>query len=191
MNAKQDPNIAAVSTALDTTKSRNKKGKTHIEIPKGTRVRDEFKVRFNNLEADIKHVNTRLDHVQQFVLLFENQIDHLKNLIKNDKGGKRAHYYTLMNSAMDLNSRYEELYIKLMDLKHKYRKEEDDLNIKVAKMVEVDISRLSDEDDDALTPAKLSNILQMLTRQIDQQDDKAKEITQSFHDLEQDPDYKL
>src|SRR6056297_2060870 len=107
---------------------------------------NEFSNRFKNLEEDIQNVDSRMAHLNKFIVNMETQVNNLRALIANDtNSSKRGSYYTLMNTCVELNARYEELYLKCMDLKYKYRKEQDDLSHKVKKLTHLDIPKMKKE----------------------------------------------
>jgi len=157
------------------------------------KIRDEFKGRFKNLDIDIEHLDNRAAHIQKFIFNMETQVDNIKTLIKNEKNpGKKGNYYGLMNSAIEINARYEDLYLKCLDIKYKYRKEQNDLNTKIARMAEIDLPKAGlDSPDDILTPGKLAKMISDLTKAISKNDNAADDLTSSLSELEENPEYSL
>jgi len=163
--------------------------KTHRD-----KIRDEFSTYFTNLERDITHIDNRMSHIQQFIINLTSQIDNIKQLIKSDpNAGKKGQYYQLMNTCMEINARYEDLYIKCMDLKQRYRKEQDDLKLKLSKLTEIDIHRVDTNDmsKQTLTPATLATMLHQLTEVIGKNDIQSNKVKESIMQLNEDPDFKL
>jgi len=158
-------------------------------------IETEFTENFQKLKDDIEHIDIRMQHINKFVVNLETQVNNIRALIANDDNpNKRGSYYTLMNTCMELNARYEDLYLKCIDLKFKYRKEQDDLNYKVKKMSYLEIPRLTkDTKDEAgeLSAAKLSSLLQILAESLNKTDKKSDEVFDTINSLENDPDYKL
>lgn len=157
------------------------------------RVKYEFEERFENLEKDIVHIDTRMQHIQQFCTNLDAQVQNLQQLVKSDNNpGKKGQYYQIMNSCMELNATYEMLYIRCMELKQRYRKEQDDLHSKISKFTEIEIPKAKvDVSEQALTPASLALMMQELTSAINKNDDKAEKVHASLQELEENPDYKL
>ena len=157
------------------------------------KVRFEYVQYFKNLESDITHIDNRMSHIQKFITNLDTQVQHIQSLIKSDANpGKRGNYYQIMNTCMELNARYEDLYIKCMDLKQKYRKEQDDLKHKVSRLVDIDIPKSKvDVGHHSLTPGNLAMMIQELTSAIGKNDRSAEKIQDSIQTLYDDPDYQL
>jgi len=157
----------------------------------------EFDPNFQSLKEDITHIDSRMAHINKFIVNMETQVNNLRALIANDtNSSKRGSYYTLMNTCVELNARYEDLYLKCMDIKFKYRKEQDDLVHKVKKIASIDIPRLRQAGDGEeglgeLSASKLASILTKLTDKINGTDKEANALTQTLEDLKNDPDYKI
>lgn len=155
----------------------------------------EFKDNFQSLKEDIEHLDTRMQHINKFIVNLETQVNNIRALIANDENpAKRGSYYTLMNTCMELNARYEELYLKCMDIKYKYRKEQDDLNHKVKKLSHLDIPKLrggSDDPNAELSASKLAKILFTLSEKLDKTDNETKTVLNTIQDLEDDPDLRI
>ena len=157
------------------------------------RIKSEFQLRFDNLEKDITHIDNRMGHIQQFCTNLDAQVQNLQALIQNDQNpGKKAQYYQVMNNCMELNASYETLYIRCMELKQKYRKEQDDLHTRISKFTEIEIPKAKvDHGEQALTPANLALMMQELTRSIHKNDSKADTLKASIQELEENNDYKM
>jgi len=156
---------------------------------------NEFSNRFKNLEEDIQNVDARMAHLNKFIVNMETQVNNLRALIANDtNSNKRGSYYTLMNTCVELNARYEDLYLKCMDIKYKYRKEQDDLSHKVKKLTHLDIPKMKKEAESGggeLTAGRLATLLQELSDKISKTEDDATGIKQTLDDLHNDPDLRI
>jgi len=165
-----------------------------IDTPEQIQLNDKFQEKFDNLARDVDHVDARMKHINDFVINLETQVNNLRALIANDdNSSKRGHYYTLMNTCVELNARYEELYLKCLDIKFKYRKEQDDLQYKVKKMVHIELQRIKKDDDGEgeLSSSKLSKMLNTIMSKLDKTDDEADKMIKSLTELEDDADYKI
>lgn len=157
------------------------------------RIKKEFETRFINLDTDIDHIDGRMKHIQQFCTNLELQVKNLQTLVNSDNNSaKKGQYYQIINSCMELNATYEQLYIRCMELKQRYRKEQDDLHSRISRFVEFDMVKANlDVADQNLTPSSLALMMQDLTSAILNNDKKAVDIKASLQELEDDPDYKL
>lgn len=155
----------------------------------------EFKDNFQSLKEDIEHIDIRMQHINKFIVNLETQVNNIRALIANDENpAKRGSYYTLMNTCIELNARYEELYLKCMDIKYKYRKEQDDLNHKVKKLSHLDIPKMRGGGDDPnaeLSASKLAKILFTLSEKLDKTDTETNKVFNTIQDLEDDPDLRI
>lgn len=167
------------------------------ELAPDVKFETEFKPNFDSLKADIEHIDSRMQHINKFIVNMETQVNNLRALIANDtNSSKRGSYYTLMNTCVELNARYEDLYLKCMDIKFKYRKEQDDLAHKVKKLSHLDIPRMRKDIGDGdelgeLSASKLASILTKLTDKINGADSDAVALTKTLAELQEDPDYKI
>jgi len=158
-----------------------------------SKIRNEFEVRFKNLEIDIEHIDSRLSHIQKFVINMETQVDNIKNLIKLEKHpGKKGNYFGLMNTAIEINAKYEDLYLKCLDIKYKYRKEQNDLNVRISRMAEIELPKAGiNTSEDILSPGKLAKMISDLTTAISKNDTAANDLTDSLLAVNENPEYNL
>ena len=100
-----------------------------------------------------------------------------------------------------MNVKYQDLYLKALDIKRNYRKEQDEFSYKKIRFIEIEIKKAEgDEDERGLTPTKLMQIMKELQSDIQQERKEVKEIdtkpqTNSVMDaisiLNDDPDYRI
>ena len=156
-----------------------------------------------NLETDIEHLNTRLGLIQSYITGIDTQLSNLKNLIKNCQNpNEKGKLYNLLNQALELNVRYQELYLKALDIKRNYRKEQDEFTYKKIRFVEIEIKKAEGEQDErGLTPTKLLQVMRDLQTEIHKEtkrnDETPKEqqrtnpVTEALTLLDDDPDYRI
>ena len=189
--------MSAVDELIQSSRSKNIEAinkAPQIDLPEQIQLDGKFTEKFDNLSHDIDHIDARMKHINDFVINLETQVNNLRALIANDDNPtKRGHYYTLMNTCVELNARYEELYLKCLDIKFKYRKEQDDLQYKVKKMVHLDIPRLKKDniEDGDLSSSKLSSMLNTIMSKLDKTDTEANDMVKSLTEFENDNDYKI
>jgi len=159
-----------------------------------TEIRKQFESTVSNLEVDISHIDLRLSHIQKFIVNFEGQIDQIRNIIKNTSdASKKASLYGILNNSIELNARYEEIYIKCLDLKQKYRRDQSDLNYKIVKLIELELSKIKEEEE-SLTPGRLAQMVNELSSTINKQSNREPEDTDLINDISSihdDPKYKI
>lgn len=162
----------------------------------------EFDKRVENLEIDVEHIDNRLGLIQSYITGIDTQLSNLKNLIKNCQNpNEKGKLYNLLNQALELNVKYQDLYLKALDIKRNYRKEQDEFSYKKIRFIEIEIKKAEgDEDERGLTPTKLMQIMKELQSDIQQERKEVKEIdtkpqTNSVMDaisiLNDDPDYRI
>ncbi len=154
----------------------------------------KFKERFENLCKDIDHIDFRMKHINNFITNLETQVNNLRALIANDENpSKKASYYTLMNTCVELNARYEDLYLKCIDIKFKYRKEQDDLDWRIKRMIHLELPKLKTDDagNEELSSTKLSKLLNIILDKLNSTDNKTGAVFDSIAELEQDKEYKI
>jgi len=161
----------------------------------GLRLESEFKLNFKSLDDDIQHIDMRLAHINKFIVNLETQVNNLRALIANDtNSAKRGSYYTLMNTCVELNARYEDLYLRCLDIKFKYRKEQDDLGHKVKRMTNIELPKAKISDGGGsgeMSSVRLSQLLKELAAKLDSTDTSTNKVFETLSELDTDLDYKL
>jgi len=156
-------------------------------------IKKQFDSNLTNLDNDISHIDVRLSHIQKFIVSFEAQVDQIKTIIKNTSdASKKANLYGILNNSIELNARYEEIYIKCLDLKQKYRKDQSDLNYKVVRLIEFELSKIKEEET-SLTPGRLAQMVNELSSTINKQSliNPDSELISDISSIQDDPKYKI
>jgi hypothetical protein len=159
-------------------------------------IKKQFSENFNNLELDISHIDLRLSHIQKFIVSFEGQIEQLKTIIKNTSDPtKKSNLYAVLNNSIELNVRYEEIYIKCLDLKQKYRHNQSDLNYKVIRMIELELSKIKEEEE-TLSPGRLAQMVNELSAVIHNKSNSlnsitSEELVNDITSIQNDPKYRI
>ena len=159
-----------------------------------TNIKKQFESTVNALDVDVSHIDLRLSHIQKFIINFEGQIDQIKSIIKNTSDpSKKSNLYGVLNNSIELNAKYEEIYIKCLDLKQRYRKEQSDLNYKIVKLIEFEMSKIKEEEQ-SLTPGRLAQMVNELSSTINKQTNNLSENNNLITDISaihNDPKYKI
>lgn len=156
-------------------------------------IKKQFETNFKNLELDITHIDLRLSHIQKFVVNFEGQVDQLRNIIKNTSDpAKKASLYAILNNSIELNARYEEIYIKCLDLKQKYRHNQSDLNYKMVRLIELELSKVKEEEN-SLTPGRLAQMVNELSSVVNNQTNthSSNILIDDISSIQNDPKYRI
>lgn len=150
----------------------------------------EFKTRHENLVTDISGVDRRAGEIQKNISTLDIQVENLKNLIKGETdSGKKGKLYGLLNECLELLAKYHDIYLKCLDIKHKYRKEEDDLLLKRSRFFEIDMRKVGRE----LEDLNLSNLVSMMQALQNRLNDTGGDqmIHEISGELEENDSYKL
>jgi hypothetical protein len=156
-------------------------------------IKKQFETNFKNLELDITHIDLRLSHIQKFIVNFEGQVDQLRNIIKNTSDpSKKASLYAILNNSIELNARYEEIYIKCLDLKQKYRHNQSDLNYKTVRLIELELSKVKEEEN-SLTPGRLAQMVNELSSVVNTQSNNHSSniLIDDISSIQNDPKYRI
>ena len=130
--------------------------------------RADFSEVKRNYKQDITHVDSRLTQLQSYITTLNSQAQNLKTLIQNEKDpSKRAKQYQILNECLELIATFEGLYLKAMEVKFRYRKEQTDFIVKKAKYIEIELAKLTADDKASdLNTAKLVEMLQSFERMV-------------------------
>lgn len=154
-----------------------------------------------NLDIDIEHVNSRLSLLQTYITSIDTQLVNLKNFIKNAQNdGQKVRLYKLLNESLEIGVKYHELYLRALDIKYKYRKEQDDFNYKKVDYQSIRYPKSQQEDasKDGVTLSDLMEFMKSVERQIKESQSVSSNpasnnnhIANIFKELNEDPDYKI
>jgi hypothetical protein len=87
----------------------------------------------SNLETDISHIDFRLNTINKNIVLLQSNVDRLTQIIMSSSVDKMSLYNAQAESLRTL-ALYNDNYQRLLDLKFKYRTEQDDLSLKSFKL---------------------------------------------------------
>lgn len=158
------------------------------ELSVEAKIELNLKDNFTALTNDVNHVDTRLADIQTRIVDLDSAIIGIKNIIKQEKDQKRKfELYKTMNYTTDLVIQLQDIYQKYLTIKLNYRKEQDHLSLNKIRLLEVDLKRVDNKIDGALTPSMLVSMVKSLSG-VNQAENK---LVESINELEEDPDYKL
>jgi hypothetical protein len=111
-----------------------------------------FKKNFNNLDDDITHIELKLQGIDTHVKVLEIKINNLDNLINQVQQTPNSNIdisklYMSYTKSYELLSFMQKSYQVYLDLKFKYRVEQDDLRFKLHRMDEIEKKKINELDE--------------------------------------------
>jgi len=114
----------------------------------------EFKQEFGGMDADILHIDYRLDKINANLVLLQSNVDRLTQMILNSSAPSqvqnqpnKGQLYSVQADVLRTLALYNDNYQRLLDLKFKYRAEHNDFRIKTVRFSEIEIKRNLQEAD--------------------------------------------
>lgn len=150
-------------------------------------ISNEFELNLENLKIDIEHIDLKLQNIQKHVTVLESSITKLYNQINSSKIQNKVPYYNAYNRALETLILMQGNYQKYLDIKFKYRKEQNDLRFKVIHMLKIDLQKINAENDE-LTTSKLIEVLRQISSI---NSNESKETQQVLDHINKDPKYEL
>lgn len=119
----------------------------------------EFTERHDNLVKDLEYIDLKINGINRNIISIQSNIDRLGAVISDAEDNKlRSQYYSIQNEMLKTLSMYDSNMQSLLDLRFKYRREQDDLSVKTQRFLHVelekvksDISRTSNTHIDVIT----------------------------------------
>jgi len=113
-----------------------------LSISKGTFEIKNLDPRFKNLDTDITTIDIKLSELDQIILDLKNTCNRTEALIQSSKGSDRTALYRIVNSTMELLSTYYQTHQRFLEIKYRYRKEQDDLTYKAAHFIQIELKKI-------------------------------------------------
>lgn len=130
-----------------------------MSITKGTFEISNLDGNFNNLSKDINEVDIKLSELDQIILDLKNTCNRTQLMIQSSKGSDRTSLYKIVNTTMELLSTYYQTHQRFLELKYRYRKEQDDLTYKTAHFIQIELKKI-----DSAASASHFDVLDLLKR---------------------------
>jgi MinD-like ATPase involved in chromosome partitioning or flagellar assembly len=149
-------------------------------------VSDKFDSNFDNLRQDINTIDLMLSSLHKHILVLESQQTSIENAIKtaNQTGADKTKLYGILNRIQDLLSRYYDNYNRFSETKYKYRKEQNELNFKVTRLLEIELRELNK----GTNANELNELLKSLHYKKNSQ---PSELEHELDELQNDPLYEI
>lgn len=146
------------------------------------------------VHKDVTHVENRLSNIQLYISSLDTQVNNIKQLIQNEKDpAKKGKLYGVLNNSMELIVKFQDLYLKAMDIRYKYRREQVDFLIKKTKLIEIDLRKYKDLSSADLNTSKLVQLIMNIQTQLENYNETGKEseIHERLKSIEEDDRYKI
>jgi len=155
-------------------------------LPSDT-IESKFEDNVDNLRKDINNIELMLSQIQKHIMVIEAQITQIELILKNKntQGSDKPKLYQILSKSQELLSMYYDNYNRFAETKYKYRKEQNDLNYKVIKLIEVEMKNLKN-----LMPSQLELLETMKGLQFGNSETK-NTIQEELEAINSDPIYEL
>lgn len=159
-----------------------------------TRVENNFKRTEKDISSDISHVENRLSNIQIYITSLDTQMNNTKTLVQQEKDpSKKGKLYGVLNNCMELIVKFQDLYLKAMDIRYKYRREQVDFILKKTKLIEIDLRKYEDDSASDLNTSKLLQLIMNIQHQLEDYKETGEEteIQEKLKAVEDDDKYKI
>lgn len=117
-------------------------------IDQGDTISPQFEKSYENLDTDIKYLDMQISSLQKHILGLESTISIIEQTLnnpvnKNNPTFDKAKLYGVLNKTLEILPLYHSNQQRFLDLKFKYRKEQDDLKYKIVRMINLEIEQFS------------------------------------------------
>lgn len=94
------------------------------------------------LDTDLQNTDIRMNELQLYLSDLKSQIQQLKSLVANEKDpSKRANLYKIINNTLEICATFEGLYLKALEVKHRYRQEFANSIHRKIRLLEIDLEQ--------------------------------------------------
>ena len=103
-------------------------------------INDQLIVIENELQIDLRTADIRMQNLQNYISNLSSQTTQLQTMATNEKDPqKRGNLYKIINQTLELCATFEGLYLKAMEVKHRYRQEFNASVHKKVKLLEIEL----------------------------------------------------
>ena len=94
----------------------------------------------NELQIDLRTADIRMQNLQNYISNLSSQTSQLQTMASNEKDPqKRGNLYKIINQTLELCATFEGLYLKAMEVKHRFRQEFNASVHKKVKLLEIEL----------------------------------------------------
>jgi hypothetical protein len=145
---------------------------------------NKFKDNFKELDVDIDHIDLKLQGIQGHISTLESNIPMIQQAINTARGTNSdvGKLYAGFNKMYELLSFFQKSYQVYLDLKYKYRTEQNGLKYKLLRLDEIDKKKINE-----LDGLNYNDVISAMGKLLADPNKKDKMI----QDMESDPKYKI
>lgn len=137
-------------------------------------VNPEFKELKDNLKSDIDNIDARLIDISKNSNLLQSNIDRMSNIILNTNTQQNQNlgkFYAIQTDLLKTLTGYNDNYEKLLNLKFKYRSQQNDLTLKIVRFYQLELKKLENDiqEEDVNYKSVLNSIAKLTTNSDDNQ----------------------
>jgi hypothetical protein len=143
-----------------------------------------YKENLNNLKNDIDNIDMKCDRIESHILSLELNINRIESLIQNTQGPDKGKLYAVLNATLSLLNEYHKTQNTFLDLKFKYRKEQNDTRTHIVRMKKIELPKINKEEE-----VNMSDLIRSLNNLTKSSDSNL--TTSVLDELNNNNDYKL
>lgn len=123
----------------------------------------EFTERHENLVKDLEYIDLKINGIGRNITYLQTSIDRMGVIISDAEDNKlRSHYYSIQTEILKTLAMYDSNMQSLLDLKFKYRREQDDLSVKSQRFLHIELEKV--KSDIAKTNSSHMEVIDALTK---------------------------
>lgn len=118
------------------------------QIDEADIITPKFSSETENLNQDISYLDMQISSIQKHIITLESTIIAVEQALnnpanKNNAAFDRNKLYGVLNKTLEILSLYHSNQQRFLDLKFKYRKEQDDLKYKIVRMINIELEQFN------------------------------------------------
>lgn len=116
-----------------------------------------------DLQVDLRTADVRMQSVQTYITDLSTQTQQMRVMVAAEKDPqKRSNMYKIINQTLELCATFEGLYLKALEVKHRYRQEFINTIYKKVKLLEIELQ--SNDVVGELTKVELMKVVETLNK---------------------------
>lgn len=113
---------------------------------------NEIELKFTNetenLHKDINSLDFQISSIQKHVIVLESTLTAIEQALNNpanktNPNFDRGRYYGILNKTLEILALYHSNLQRFLDLKFKYRKEQDEFKFKIVRLINIELAQFS------------------------------------------------
>ena len=115
----------------------------------------EFQDNFESLQTDITHIVLRQQAIQLHLTSLDSTVARIETFLQQTSPSNvkavasgqttsptaKTHLYNALNRSLELIAKFNDSYNKLLELKLRYRQEQDNLQYKIVRMINLELKK--------------------------------------------------